>query len=377
MTDQFNTIKVTSPAGVQALGTQIVTRGQGSVLINNNDASNSVILSESNSLFSADQTGIAPLGPKSSMVFDGTKDVYASTMPGVTVTLYAYPSAISFTESQVINSLFTQGAVSGAPSGIFIPAGSAQQIITMVDVSGYSSYDLSVFFVEATNAVTSARVRVSWFDDLTSGLAVFEEDWWLWVGVNAPSVTAASGYPMTGSGPMHGRYMTVTIDNFTGSKQIAVQYINIFGSNRNVQISDWRQNLLTFTPGIIGATSIISNQGSTFDNVLTTVDNFQTIINTTYLLPCGLYSGRVFYRFGLNGGVATNDAVICNALNNIPTGNTVGTAAANVIVNLPNTAGVEQEGFFNSPRSPCFLLFRAPASSPPQISFSAYADQGL
>jgi hypothetical protein len=81
-------------------------------------------------------------------------------------------------------------------------------------------------------------VQLQWFDDLTSGIPVFGEDWYPF----ASSVAPPRQNTLAGCKPIHGQYLTITITNLALTAAIAVQHLDLFGSPRVVPYSDWRQN---------------------------------------------------------------------------------------------------------------------------------------
>lgn len=352
--NQFNNILVTSPQGVQAPATQIVWAGEGDVLIYNSDSVNPVFLSDSNGLLSADQSGVSVLGPLSSLVFNGDIDVYAGSAPGVTVILRAYPSATQFTNVTTVTPLGSVGGISG-PVTNFIPGNTSfsfqpNSISPYFNVGMFASYDFSAYFFSATpTAFSSTLITLQWFDDNTSGIPVFEENWWIYNGRAA--FTAPTNPPVTAMaacGPMHGQFMTVTFTN-VDTAQTSIQWANLFGSNRNPPYSDWRQNAAIVNPIFPGFTVSLPTWGVGFDNIL---GGFSITIpvSSTRVIPLGLYSGPVYLRYSQNAiGAATTVIAIAN-------GQPVLTGLSNTTILTGVNDTNEHEFNFQAPRAPMYLI---------------------
>jgi len=359
----FSQTTVGAPSGVQALATQLVAAGQGSVLVYNTDAINSVFLGDTNSILATDQSNVVPLGPQGSIIFNGDIDVFACTTAGISVVVDLFPDASNFTPSIGVTPLVQDGTISGAPFGN-VTAGSPLSILTLTPVSQYQSYDLNMFGFAVTPGVASSpiayMVQLQWYDDLVSGVPVFEEDWWLYAGRNNIDQAAT----MAGCGPMHGRFLSVTIQIPAASASaLTIQYINIFGSPRTVPYSDWRQNGLAVDPQIQNLT-IVPNpalllSATAFDNEL--ANCIVTLsANELAFVPLGLYAGPVFYRF-VPSVAAANDPVFVSLENVVSGALTGGVGNPGIIVNVP-TGTAEVEGNTILPRAPVIFIIRAPAA---------------
>jgi hypothetical protein len=206
-------------------------------------------------------------------------------------------------------------------------------------------------------APVTTQVNLQWFDDLVSGIPVFQEMWFIWNGraVNSSAFNTASG-----TGPMHGKYLSVTLFIPPGSaSNVTVQYVNIFGSNRTLSKSDWRQNAIGVNPQINNFT-IQQGGGTGFDGILASISGVVLGANAQIFVPLGLYSGQVWYRY--QGSVAANkDPVIAEVAGTIGGGWASGTAMTGVLVNIANDAA-DHSGLFMMPRSACAFILQAPAA---------------
>jgi len=273
--------------------------------------------------------------------------------------------------TQQITSLLSVGSLSGSGS-VSIPAGNDYQALNLVNVSQFSSYDLNLSVVASSpgsvGAALSVPVVIQWFDDLVSGIPVFEEDWWVWTG----RANATATNTLAGCGPMHGQYMSVQIQNNFASFPVTVQYMNIFGSNRDLAYSDWRQNMLLVQPESNGVTLLQSPIGDAFDNVLASISNANLGASALEFIPLGLYSGPVYYRWQATTAPLHN-VVIATAQGETGGSLVAGTGNTGVLVNIAADTA-EHEGTFYAPRSACYLIVQAPAAGT-TISFQAIAQQ--
>lgn len=263
----------------------------------------------------------------------------------------------------------------GLSGGVALAAGGTYQPVTLINVAQFASYDLNVYvFPNAGGGNIGDAVVVQavlqWYDDLISGIPVFEEDWWFYTGrVSTPSQGTAS---LAGAGPMHGQYLTVQINNNFGGNALTVQWFNLFGSARQLPYSDWRQNVNQVNPITNGVSIQPTTLGNGFDNILFSAGNVAIGAGASLWLPMGLYSGPVYYRYQASAA-PQNDPVICAAAFLSSGQIVIGTGNPTVLVNLPADTA-EHEGTFLAPRAPCYMAFRgnAVASS---MSFSAMAQQ--
>lgn len=279
---------------------------------------------------------------------------------------------------QQIEPLSQQGSYSA--SGGFLTMTNPTEfytIVNMINVSQFASYDLNMYLYAspagANLDVVVVGFLLQWYDDLVSGIPVFEEDWWVWAGRAATSMGNNS---LAGAGPMHGKYMTViAFLPSTATGGAVFQYFNLFGSGRSVPYSDWRQNPQTLNPEIFNLTTLLGSQeGTGFDNNLGSVSNFSIAEGIISFIPLALYSGPVYYRFqGLTNAPA-NNPVILSTQQGVGGTFTAGTGQPNILVSM--TADLlEHEGTFLAPRAPCIFIVRASASGPTAISFEAIGQQ--
>jgi hypothetical protein len=370
----FNQVTVSSPAGVAAPATQLVEASGLDVLVFNTSTTVTVYLSAVNSALSSDAGTpvVSPLGPQQSIVFNGNLDVFAVVAPNLTAVLNLYPSATNYTPFVSVTTLFS--FLSGGGSFITAPAGTTITLLNMADVSLYASYDLSMALLGIQNVVGAAlcaRVTLSWYDDLVSGIPVFQEIWNPWV------VTSIPGMPpqgIIGSGPMHGKYFSISITN-PGTQTINVFYVNIFGSPRPVPLSDWRQFLNNSVQDAV--LHNLTNTAIDFDNSLADTQGPANLLaNTSYLLPFGLYSGPVTYSLQLGAGIVVTRLNIIDVGGNfnVVTSGNVNPAVGNLL--SPGTAAGEQlEGQILLPRSGC-ALYVAVTTTGGTINFKVTAQQG-
>lgn len=343
------------------------------ILLVNSDPSNTIYLSNSSAYLTVDATKVTPLPPQSSVVFDGTQDVFAFTAPNAPAILTRFPSGVSYTQGVGIIALANLGTVNGTAVGTLTPA-TGITVMNLVDVSNFASYDLNAYMFALNpgqvNSVIVGQIMLQWFDDTSSGIPVFEEDWFVWAGRALPTPGVNT---LSGNGPMHGRYMTVKV--FippTAANNATLQYINIFGSNRLVPYSDWRQNGAQVNPQSNGITSQPGG-GTSFDNVLASVSNITMTANQLIFIPCGLYSGPAYYRMQCTTA-ALHDPVIVAAQGQVSGAFGAGTANNGILVNFA-TDTVEHEGVVQLPRGPTAFIIQGNAAGTTNFSFEFVAQQ--
>lgn len=382
----FSVITVGSPqpGQVMAQATQIVEAGGPSVLVVNTSTTKTVYLSQDNYVTVADAQApvITPLGPGGSVTFDGSLNVYAVTAPGVVVNLNLYPSAVNFTASTVVTPLSSGGSQSGTPA-FTVPLNSTVTVVNLVDVTAFSSYDLTFgAFVANQNslgAAMTARIVLTWYD--APGVPCYTEAWEPWVANNT-LVNLGTAFPNTwGSGPMHGTLLSVTIQN-QGDTAMTVQYFNVFASPRQADKSVWRQD----PSGAMGvapagsyvfqpAWSTLAMNFSSAENLLAQIDDEAVNASAKWFYPFGMWSGPVWIRYNQSGTFA-NQSVIISGVGLIGGILQPGAACPGIVAALANTTGLEQEVLVNAPHAPLALVITAPATSPPTFSLIAIAKEG-
>lgn len=341
-----------------------------SVLIINNDPVNSIYLTNNSAYLVVDVTKVTPLPAGSSVVFDGTQDVFAFTAPGTTAQVTLFPSGINFTAGGGIKQLAQAGGLTGTPAAT-LPAAGQVVILNQVDVSAYTSYDLNMYAYASSPGIAGApfscQVQLQWFDDLTSGIPVFEEDWWPWIGRAAIASIGVGGNsmnPLAGAGPMHGRYLSVIVAlPGTSTTGAILQWFNFFGSARTMPYSDWRQQMTAVNPQVsnlvIQPPSFEPDFG--FDNVLATISSGVLSANTVAFVPFNLYAGPAYYR--LQASAAPANAATISIFGGLVGGNPIaGSGTPNILTSIGADAN-DHEGTIILPRAACALIIKAPVAA--------------
>jgi hypothetical protein len=275
---------------------------------------------------------------------------------------------------QQVVPLFSSGSLSASSNIGTIAPSSGLQIFNLLNVSQFQSYDLNLYAYAVTPGASGSPivmlVQLLWFDDLVSGIPVFEEQWWIWVGRAAASFSDN----MVATGPMHGQYMTVNLTIPTSATTNAtLQYCNIFGSPRPQQWSDWRQDAFEVNPDASGIT-IVSPGTASYENQLVSVPNTAIGAGATVWVPIGLYAGQAYYRF--QASAAPQNAVcIVSAENLVAQQIIAGTGVAGPIVSSgPGEDANDHEGLIVLPRSVCFIAVHGNATAS-SFSFSIEGTQ--
>lgn len=274
--------------------------------------------------------------------------------------------------SQVVPIIQTGSLASNSSVQTINPV-AGYQIVGLADVSAYQSYDLNTYIYAisagAAGAPIVALYQLEWFDDLTSGIPIFEEQWWIWLG-RAPAGFADCH---AAQGPMHGRYMTVNVSiPNTCTSSATLQYFNLFGSPREVPWSDWRQDAFQVNPQNNGL-QVQSPGTSGYENSLCNAGNIALAANQTVWIPCSLYAGPVYYRFQASAA-PNNDPVIAAADNIRADGIVVGTSNPYVLVNITNDTA-EHFGTFIAPRVPLYMVIHGNAAGASTFTFNMTGQQ--
>jgi hypothetical protein len=275
---------------------------------------------------------------------------------------------------QQVQPIVTYGSLaSNSVVQTITPAG-GYNVVNQVDVSAYQSYDLNTYIYTTAGAggPIVALYQLLWYDELISGIPVFEEQYWIWLGrTNAQ-------YPdtMGATGPMHGRYMTVNVSiPTTATGNATLQYFNLFGSPRPTQWSDWRQDAFETNPSASGIT-IVPNGPFTggYENVLCNVKGAALAAGATVWVPLNLYAGPVYLRFAANQ-VPNQDPVLCVADNIINTGITAGTASNQLILVNFSPDAAEHEVTLIAPRAPMYFVVHGITSTTSNFDLNVIGQQ--
>lgn len=266
---------------------------------------------------------------------------------------------------QQVVPLFSQGILGGGSIGS-ITAATPFTVVNQINVSQFSSYDINLYTLNASpggvGAPVTTQINLQWFDDLTSGIPVFQEMWFIW---NGRAANSAAFNTATGTGPMHGKYLTVQLFISPGSlSNVTVQYVNLFGSNRNLSKSDWRQNAQGVNPQVNGF--VIQQGGGTgFDDILASISGAVLGASALIFVPLGLYAGQVWYRYQ-STVAALKDPIIAEIAGTTSVSWASGTGMTGVLVNMTADAA-DHSGLFMMPRSACAFIVQAP---PAGMTFS-------
>lgn len=353
--------------------------GSGTVTVVNLDPGNYIYVGFNPNILPGVGANTAPLGPGASMTFPGTRSMYV-VAPANTKPCLLMPGSIQYSPPVPgVTPLVQIGSLSGAGSEN-IAASTTLQVLNLVDVSQFASYDVSMYVYGSgatAGASTTTQVIMQWFDDLSSGIPVYQEDWFPMTGTQIVTpVAGASGQPtnpLSGSGPNHGRYLSVYLGN-QGTITQTVQWFNLFGSNRPLINPSWRQNPGIPGPAINGAIRINNNGSDIFANHAADLQGFSPSGTGVFWMPIGMCPGPVWFSFQVVTTAMTHDAVIVD-LSFITGGSLVGgDANEGIVVDLGNTLNtfVQEEVLF--PRAACALVIQAPTTS--VISFKCIPQIG-
>jgi len=257
-------------------------------------------------------------------------------------------------------------------------------VLDKVDVSNFLSYDIN-FQVGISNqgsatAALGPYVQLIWYDDLVSGIPVFEEDWYPWGNgvLGTAGLSAPSG--IIGTGPMHGRYMTISIQN-VGSTLMQVNWMNVYGTNRPTPQSDWRQNLTDYQIAVFGFTNVGAGVTTSFENALASSISAVGIPSTpASIIPLALFAGPIYYDIaaGVSALAGTTTLVSINLLES---GGVIhARQGSNVVWDdgaaLSAAANVSIRGQTILPRAACALVCQGNAAGTSTLTWDFIAQQG-
>lgn len=269
--------------------------------------------------------------------------------------------------------LYGQGTTGGA-SAFTVATSATATPLNLVDVSKYASYDLSFAAFVATqgtiNAALTNPIVLQWYDDNTSGIPVYQEEWWVWMAASLGGLGSAVPN-VWGTGKMHGRYMTVSVSNF-GNSLMTVQYMHVYGSPRDGGYSNWRQNGNAMTITSSGST-LQQSLGQGFDNRLGELNGFSVGVSSFIFVPLSLFSGPIFARSNANQAWA-NPLVLCHAAQLKSGGIVTGTGNQGILWNAGTATGDQVNSGLIAPRAPLFFAAAA-TGTPPSWTFLVTAKE--
>lgn len=277
-------------------------------------------------------------GP-TTVVISGTVQVNVANTPNVNVA--NTPNVNVGTVSGSINVAAVAGNVDIIGVGGFISSGQFAQLVNdttthaivgtasfttaVQNLSTYSSFALNVqgynSGMGAAGSALVARVTLNFYADAAASLLLYRKTYWMWLAsspANAPLV------PLKVTGPLYGGFMTVEIDNFSGSGTTNVNNIQLYGTGRPLAKMEARQaspllagissNGITLLPSA-DWTSYNSDpallQGD--DNILALETNDTAIpINSTFWMPFPLHCGKVSINYQVANALS-HAFVICSA----------------------------------------------------------------
>jgi len=389
---QYGSVQpVQFPLGTTCQG-PVWAGGSGTVTVVNQDNKYYAYIGYTNSI-APGGTNTAPIGPGASMTFPGDRSLYAVGQNASMEPLLLMPGAIQYSPpTPTATSLVNAGGTGSANVAFTVPpsANGNTVILPLTDVTDWNSYDINLYAYGPTNTTTGAEALClvfQWFDDLTSGIPVFQEEWWVWTGyeaINGP-LGGPRYNPLAGNGPMHGRYMQISAVNVGGNTTpITIQWLNLFASPRTVPYSDWRQSIFAMywqSPGSLidlayipidysGHNTISAAPlGGGFENQLLTLNGYEPGAGEQgYLLP--LYAGPVSINYEIANAVASNSPrlisladTVGSQLNGVPFPGT--------LIIFPNVLNSTYQGILELPRAPCLFVCSFAATTAITLSITA------
>lgn len=334
---------------------------QGQATFINQDPVNTVYLGYSNSITIGGQNTM-PLPPSSSTTLSPVPNaaVYAVALLG-TAPLVVMPGTATYSSGLPLVASLVQN-----PNGFAVSPAQTVTVLNLADVSQFSAYDITLVLYNTNQATAesalTAPIVLEWFDDLTSGIPVYSEIWDVWISNQTVPLFSPNGQNagiVFGTGPMHGRYLTISVSEVTGVTGINAQFFNVFGTSRSPNISTWRQTPPPMSVGVGAVLLTTPNQISGPSNILIEVSSGVMAANTPYMIPIGLYSGPVSWGV-ICSQASVHPLMICTAAPGlIANGNKDGTTGLLAGTTTALGLGVPAYGTAYLPRSVCYTTIES------------------
>lgn len=197
------------------------------------------------------------------------------------------------------------------------------------NMTTYSSFALAVQAFNTNmgtvNSPLVARVTLNFYADAAGSFIVSRQTFWMWL---ASSAVNAAIIPLKISGPLHGGYMSVQIDNWTAVSGISINNIQLYGAGRPISKTTANQTS-PVTAGISSSGVTVMPQADwtsygapwvTGNPLLTGEDNIESLevndatfaLNTTWWLPLPLHCGKVSVNYAVASALS-HAFVLCSA----------------------------------------------------------------
>jgi len=303
--------------------------GGSQVQFINLSTSTSIYLGYDSTLNASQASSNIPLGPGASITLDGLISVYALTGVG-SAQLAVVPGGVDYSPSVGINNLLSLGTLNGA-GYISLPASSAAITIlsNQQDVSAYNTITISAYASSANTAAAGSTCTIpftiTWYDDLTSGIPVFQDEVDIWVANNVPNPPASLAGVAYWSMPVRGKYLSIWVSNPGTASAIDLQFFNMFGGPQFTPRVYCKQ----IPPPSLAWTNAtyVGNYFSTLSGILGSA-TYNQAETTSLACPMGLFTGQGSL-YCLTSAAMTNDVslftMIPRASNTtLPTSNPIG-----------------------------------------------------
>lgn len=334
---------------------QIIYHGvsAGSVTVINQSATSSVYFTN-NPVLSA-QPDSAPLGPLGTITFDGTSDIYAFTLAGVSVVLSVLPSAIQsqslFTGDTLIASVNNvQGSTGPGGTGIL------DSQVTNLDLLAYNTFELVIggLWVDssAAGAPLTGIIQLAWATDPAGTNVLMYETFEAWAGNSLPNTS-----PITLRGPCKARYLTIYVANQGTTGNLHIQSYVFSGSSRlttrAIIYQECNANGLVVTSSGITFHHAAS---SVFEGISAALQSVALAANATIWIPLGVYNSTM--QFYVNWSQAlTKFFALASAHALVSGGPVSGTSAPGIIWAVSSAASPALTSpLINVPNCPLYAV---------------------
>lgn len=341
----------------QAWGGQFT--GEEQVTFLNLDPTNTCFLGNTNNF--SPNTNSVPVTPNSSITVPANKPWWVSGAPGTFITVI--PGSIQYTPGKPLLSALGNVGVTAIPAATTFP------LVSLIDVSQFTSFEISLYVYNISQSTVGAAltcpVQLLWYDDLVSGIPVYQEEWDIWVANNSgggivPPLGTAFGY-----GPMHGRYMTITVTEPGGVNAINLLFGNVYGGQRSFPKSNFQQSPpIMSNNGISYGNPTMVNSATAFNNILVECNNSSPGLAGTFWIANGLFAGNAWWRFQPpSAGILAHDVCLSAAdPSTVQSGSmSAGVSTPGVIYDASGSSGStpsETQVMVVLPRCPTYTVFQ-------------------
>jgi len=200
--------------------------------------------------------------------------------------------AWSNTSTTGVQSLAALGSLT--TTAFTMAPGGTGKLLTLQDVTQFATINISVYAFTSSMPVTGATatipLNITWYDDLVSGIPVFQDEVDIWVANNVmASASALSGTAYI-TLPVRGQYLSITTSNPGTASTITMQFFSVYGS-QNTTPRVYCKQIPPPSLAFFGSPTLAGNYYSELNGILGSA-TFNAAADTNYFMPMGLFTGQ-------------------------------------------------------------------------------------